>query len=156
MTSYHIDRREITALHEAAHAVAALSLNHARDPLDVCIHPDGRGFTRPSDGRSMATLSEAELRQELTVAFSGWCFEAQFFPGDCDDATFCAGDFAQARELVELNGRASDLIALLEQARCDAFALICAEEAAIRRVAAALLERGNLTLAELRSILSAA
>ncbi|MDP9070517.1 MAG: AAA family ATPase [Actinomycetota bacterium] len=90
--------RHITAWHEAGHAVAALVLPHADDPVSVTIVPRGQagGVTwMGGNDHSFVTRSEAEAR--LTVAMAGRAGEELHLEGDFTQGA--ASDFASATTL---------------------------------------------------------
>jgi cell division protease FtsH len=90
--------RRITAWHEAGHAVAALLLPHADDPVSVTIVPRGQagGVTwMGGNDNSFLTRSEAEAR--LVVAMAGRAAEEYHLDGDFTQGA--ASDFASATSL---------------------------------------------------------
>ena len=90
--------RRITAWHEAGHAVAALVLPHADDPVSVTIVPRGEagGVTwMGGNDNSFLTRSEAEAR--LVVAMAGRAAEEHHLEGDFTQGA--ASDFASATSL---------------------------------------------------------
>ncbi|MGH9177209.1 MAG: ATP-dependent zinc metalloprotease FtsH [Acidimicrobiales bacterium] len=90
--------RRITAWHEAGHAVAALLLPHADDPVSVTIVPRGvaGGVTwMGGNDNSFLTRSEAEAR--LVVAMAGRAAEELHLDGDYTQGA--ASDFASATSL---------------------------------------------------------
>ncbi|HVM04830.1 MAG TPA: ATP-dependent zinc metalloprotease FtsH [Acidimicrobiales bacterium] len=90
--------RRITAWHEAGHAVAALLLPHADDPVSVTIVPRGQagGVTwMGGNDNSFLTRSEAEAR--LVVAMAGRAAEEHHLDGDFTQGA--ASDFASATSL---------------------------------------------------------
>ena len=90
--------RRITAWHEAGHAVAALLLPHADDPVSVTIVPRGQagGVTwMGGNDNSFLTRSEAEAR--LVVAMAGRAAEEHHLEGDFTQGA--ASDFASATSL---------------------------------------------------------
>ncbi|HVL93223.1 MAG TPA: AAA family ATPase, partial [Acidimicrobiales bacterium] len=90
--------RRITAWHEAGHAVAALLLPHADDPVSVTIVPRGvaGGVTwMGGNDNSFLTRSEAEAR--LVVSMGGRAAEEVHLNGDFTQGA--ASDFASATQL---------------------------------------------------------
>ena len=90
--------RRITAWHEAGHAVAAMLLPHADDPVSVTIVPRGvaGGVTwMGGNDNSFLTRSEAEAR--LVVAMAGRAAEEYHLDGDFTQGA--ASDFASATAL---------------------------------------------------------
>ena len=90
--------RRITPWHEAGHAVAALLLPHADDPVSVTIVPRGQagGVTwMGGNDNSFLTRSEAEAR--LVVAMAGRAAEEHHLDGDFTQGA--ASDFASATSL---------------------------------------------------------
>jgi len=90
--------RRITAWHEAGHAVAAMVLPHADDPVSVTIVPRGvaGGVTwMGGNDNSFLTRSEAEAR--LVVAMAGRAAEEYHLEGDYTQGA--ASDFASATAL---------------------------------------------------------
>jgi len=90
--------RRITAWHEAGHAVAALLLAHADDPVSVTIVPRGvaGGVTwMGGNDNSFLTRSEAEAR--LVVSMGGRAAEEVHLAGDFTQGA--ASDFASATQL---------------------------------------------------------
>ena len=90
--------RRITAWHEAGHAVAALVLPHADDPVSVTIVPRGAagGVTwMGGNDNSFLTRSEAEAR--LVVAMAGRAAEEYHLEGDFTQGA--SSDFASATSL---------------------------------------------------------
>ena len=90
--------RRITAWHEAGHAVAAMLLPNADDPVSVTIVPRGvaGGVTwMGGNDNSFLTRSEAEAR--LVVAMAGRAAEEFHLDGDYTQGA--ASDFASATAL---------------------------------------------------------
>ncbi|HET7476606.1 MAG TPA: AAA family ATPase [Dermatophilaceae bacterium] len=90
--------RRITAWHEAGHAVAAMVLPHADDPVSVTIVPRGQagGVTwMGGNDNSFLTRSEAEAR--LVVAMGGRAAEEHYLDGDFTQGA--SNDFASATAL---------------------------------------------------------
>jgi cell division protease FtsH len=90
--------RRITAWHESGHAVAALLLPHADDPVSVTIVPRGQagGVTwMGGNDNSFLTRSEAEAR--LVVSMAGRAAEEHHLDGDFTQGA--ASDFASATSL---------------------------------------------------------
>ena len=92
--------REITAWHEAGHALAALLLPETSDPVQVTIIP--RGF---SGGATWYGVSDetfrtgAQSRAELVVALAGRAAEEILLDGDFTQGA--SNDIAKATELAE-------------------------------------------------------
>jgi len=90
--------RSITAWHEAGHAVAALVLPHAEDPVSITIVPRGQagGVTwMGGNDNNFLTRSEAEAR--LVVGMAGRAAEEVHLEGDFTQGA--ASDFAAATNL---------------------------------------------------------
>ena len=90
--------RGITAWHEAGHAVAALLLPHANDPVSVTIVPRGAsGGATWMDGNDNSFMTRSEAEARLVVSMGGRAAEELHLDGDY---TWGAShDFASATSL---------------------------------------------------------
>ena len=91
------DERQITAYHEAGHAIAAIFSKHS-DPVEkVTIAPQGRalGFVMQSPDRDRVFESKARLKARIKVAVAGREAEKMFF-GEDMVTTGAASDIRQA------------------------------------------------------------
>ena len=92
--------RRITAWHEAGHAVAALVLPHADDPVSVTIVPRGEaGGVTWMGGNDHAFVTRSEAEARLTVAMAGRAAEEVHLDGDFTQGA--ASDFASATSLAQ-------------------------------------------------------
>ncbi|HVE99410.1 MAG TPA: AAA family ATPase [Mycobacteriales bacterium] len=90
--------RRITAWHEAGHALAALLLPDADDPVIVTIVPRGpAGGVTWMSGNDNALLTRREASARLVVAMGGRAAEELMLEGDYTQGA--AGDFASATSL---------------------------------------------------------
>ena len=90
--------RRITAWHEAGHALAALLLPDADDPVIVTIVPRGpAGGVTWMSGNDNALLTRREASARLVVAMGGRAAEELMLSGDYTQGA--AGDFASATSL---------------------------------------------------------
>ncbi len=90
--------REITAWHEAGHALAAMLLPDADDPVIVTIVPRGpAGGVTWMSGNDNALLTRREASARLVVAMGGRAAEELMLEGDFTQGA--AGDFASATSL---------------------------------------------------------
>jgi cell division protease FtsH len=165
--------REITAWHEAGHALVALLDSHAADPVAVSIVPRGSaGGVTWMDGSDDQYLSREKARARLAVALAGRVGEEFLLDGEFTQGA--ASDLAHATELAGhmvatfgmtrrglmvrssnggLDKDSADVVEeLLVQAQDHARSLLEANLPALERLAAALLERESLTAAEIRLV----
>ncbi|MGH9156040.1 MAG: ATP-dependent metallopeptidase FtsH/Yme1/Tma family protein [Acidimicrobiales bacterium] len=90
--------RRITAWHEAGHAVAALVLPHADDPVSVTIVPRGvAGGVTWMGGNDNSFLTRSEAQARLVVSMGGRAAEEVHLEGDFTQGA--ASDFASATHL---------------------------------------------------------
>ncbi len=90
--------REITAWHEAGHAVAALLLPEAHDPVQVTIVPRGTaGGVTWMGGDDASFLTGAEARARLAVSLAGRAAEEILLDGDFTQGA--SSDIANATAL---------------------------------------------------------
>ncbi len=90
--------REIVAWHEAGHAVCALALPHASDPVTVTIVPRGvAGGVTWMSGSDHAFLTRTQARAQLTVAMGGRAAEELLLNGDFTQGAH--GDLTSATQL---------------------------------------------------------
>lgn len=136
---------EDVALHEAGHVVAALLLGI---PVDrVTIRRDGHRLGQVR--LDTPALDHQHARAHALVALAGLAAT-----GMTDDHLDGAvNDLREARRALAYLAPPDPDVALLELYR-DAAVLLSPEAATVRRVAGALLERSDLTGAELREVLT--
>ncbi|MDP9404953.1 MAG: AAA family ATPase [Actinomycetota bacterium] len=90
--------RNITAWHEAGHAVAAFLLPHAESPVSVTIIPRGEaGGVTWMGGNDNAFVTRSEAQARLVVAMGGRAAEEMHLDGDFTQGA--ASDFASATAL---------------------------------------------------------
>jgi cell division protease FtsH len=90
--------REIVAWHEAGHAVCALALEHAADPVTVTIVPRGvAGGVTWMSGSDHAFLTRTQARAQLAVAMGGRAAEELLLNGDFTQGAH--GDLSSATQL---------------------------------------------------------
>jgi cell division protease FtsH len=90
--------REVTAWHEAGHAVAALVLPDAHDPVQVTIVPRGvAGGVTWMGGDDHSFLTRSQARAQLAVAMGGRAAEELLLDGDFTQGA--SGDLASATSL---------------------------------------------------------
>jgi cell division protease FtsH len=159
--------RNVAAWHEAGHAVAALVIPDAADPVSVSIVPRGpAGGVTWMAGTDDQLFTRAEARASLVVLLAGRAGEERYLDGDCTQGAGsdlrAASDMARAMVVDfgmsaigpaptgrRVEGAVSDLVG---QALDDARALIEEHGKVIDSVADALLERETLSVTELREI----
>jgi cell division protease FtsH len=92
--------REITAWHEAGHALAALLLPEAHDPVQVTIVPRGvAGGVTWMGGDDASFLTGAEARARLVVSLAGRASEEILLDGDFTQGA--SSDIANATALAQ-------------------------------------------------------
>jgi len=90
--------RRITAWHEAGHAVTALVLPHADDPVSVTIIPrGGAGGVTWMGGNDHSFLTRSEAEARLVVSMGGRAAEEVHLDGDFTQGA--SSDFAAATSL---------------------------------------------------------
>ena len=90
--------RNITAWHEAGHAVSAFLLPHAENPVSVTIVPRGEaGGVTWMGGNDNAFVTRSEAKARLVVAMGGRAGEEMHLDGDFTQGA--ASDFATATAL---------------------------------------------------------
>jgi cell division protease FtsH len=169
--------RRIVAWHEAGHALAALLLEHADDPVQVSIIPrGGTGGATWMGGSEHDLLTRSQAYARLVVALSGRAAEEVLLDGDHTQgahgdlqmsthlatemiARYGMGDRLVSRgaERLSVDGPAAQEIdmevdRLLRESLEQARQLLRRHDASLTAVAEALLERENLTADELREI----
>lgn len=170
--------REVTAWHEAGHTLAALLLPDADDPVQVSIIPRGpAGGVTWMSGNDDIFLTRARALADLRVSLAGRAAEeilldgeyTQGAHGDLDAATRRAmamvTKYGMSRlgyvlvddETVRMGGPVALQVRevaeeLLSEAHTDAYALLSEHHELLRRVAVELLDKENLSLRELRTI----
>jgi cell division protease FtsH len=168
--------RLITAHHEAGHALAALVLVHAEDPVSVTIVPrGGAGGVTWMGGNDHAYLTRREAVARLVVSMAGRAAEERLLDGDFTHGA--AGDFSSATRLAtqmvteygmsdlgvaavntdrmwgeEAAAVAAEVRRLLDDALRDARDLVRANADLLDRVVAELLVDETLSLADLRRL----
>jgi cell division protease FtsH len=171
--------RRIVAWHEAGHALAALLLEHADDPVQVSIIPrGGTGGATWMAGSEHDLVTRSQALASLVVALSGRAAEEVLLDGDHTQGAH--GDLQMSTQLAtemiarygmgkRLVSRSADRLAMdgpvsqevddevddllrdsLEQSR----QLMRRNTELLRAVAEALLELENLSLADLRLLAS--
>lgn len=170
--------RRITAWHEAGHAVAALLIDDADDPVQVSIVPRGpAGGVTWMSGNDDMFLTRRRALADLRVAMGGRAAEELLLDGEYTQGAHGDLDSASRRALamvskygmtrhgyllvdddtirmggdvaVEVRAVAEEL---LSDAHEEAFALLSTHRGLLDAVAEALLEAENLTLAQLQEI----
>jgi cell division protease FtsH len=92
--------REITAWHEAGHALAALVLPEAHDPVQVTIVPRGQaGGVTWMGGDDASFLTGSEARARLAVSLAGRAAEEILLDGDFTQGA--SSDIASATALAQ-------------------------------------------------------
>jgi cell division protease FtsH len=166
--------RNIVAWHEAGHAIAALTLENADDPVQVTIVPRGAaGGVTWMGGSDNAFVTRSQALAKLTVALAGRAAEEMLLDGDftqgahgdLESATQLATEmiarYGMGRHLVARSGErlmldgpvgeqvdaevSEILTASLENAR----GLLREHETLLRQVVEALLEYETLRLDDL-------
>ena len=168
--------REITAWHEAGHAVAALVLPEAHDPVQVTIVPRGQaGGVTWMGGDDAAFMTGTEARARLAVSLGGRAAEEILLDGDFTQgaSSDIANATALAQRMVAEWGMSSLGLAavgpehagsgLLERVHAEADglmtdalararALLAAHRALLEVVVAELLAEETIDLDRLRSL----
>lgn len=170
--------RKVTAWHEAGHTVAALLLPAADDPVQVSIVPRGpAGGVTWMSGNDDVFLTRGKALADLRVAMGGRAAEellldgeyTQGAHGDLDHATKRAlamvtkygmsrlGYLLVDDDTVRMGGDVGMLVRevaeeLLAEAHEDAYRLLAANRPLLDAIAEELLDKENLTLADLRQI----
>jgi len=170
--------RRITAWHEAGHALTAMLLHDADDPVQVSIVPRGpAGGVTWMSGNDDMFLTRAKALADLRVAMGGRAAEELLLDGECTQGAHGDLDSASRRALamvskygmtrhgyllvdddtIRMGGDVAMAVRavaeeLLSDAHEDAFQLLATHRALLDAVAEALLEAENLTLAQLQEI----
>jgi cell division protease FtsH len=170
--------RQVTAWHEAGHAVAALLLDDADDPVQVSIVPRGpAGGVTWMSGNDDIFLTRARALADLRVSMGGRVAEELLLDGEFTQGAHGDLDAASRRALamvtkygmsrhgyllvdddtVRMGGKVSTSVRevaeeLLREAHHDAAVLLSTHRALLEAVALALLDLENLTLADLQRI----
>ena len=176
------DEREITAYHEAGHAVEAILCENA-DPVEkVTIAPRGQalGFVLQRPDRDRVFESESRLKSRIRVAMAGRAAEAMIF-GEGNITTGAASDIQQATAVakamvtdygmsrlgfqrINLNEPYGAYLAeqvhevvsdILRDAEDEVRQSLAENEAAVRALGKALLEHETLTGEQARIIVEA-
>ncbi len=172
--------REITAWHEAGHALVAVLAEHVEDPTYVTIIPRGGsgGHTRPG-GHDHQFLSRPEALDALAMAMGGRAAELMllgeegYTQGASSDlqhatrvATSMVTEYGMGSRLAHVHpdalrvggeialGVQEEIDALLRDALARARRMLTENEDTVRRVVTELLDRETLTGRELADILS--
>ncbi len=172
--------REITAWHEAGHALVAVLAEHVEDPTYVTIIPRGGsgGHTRPG-GHDHQFLSRPEALDALAMAMGGRAAELMllgeegYTQGASSDlqhatrvATSMVTEYGMGSRLAHVHPDAlrvggeialdvqEEIDALLRDALARARRMLTENEDTVRRVVTELLDRETLTGRELADILS--
>jgi len=143
--------RRITAVHEAGHAVCALVLDDANDPIHVTIVPRGEAggvtWTRGTEG-DFVTLRQAQA--QLTVLMAGRAAEDRCFDGDVSHGA--VGDLRSAtdlaRRMVTEFGMTDFGLAFLDDRDVHIGGAGADVHAAVQMELADALERADRTLAD--------
>lgn len=167
MTDSVAPHRQNSAFQQAGYAVVHSFLQGGPDAIvEVTITPS-RGALGHTAFRNVnpGIASADDIRKHAIVAMSGIVAMRQLL-GTTD--TGCSASLLRARVLAErylfltdTNLSANDearqgrITSLLEQWEQDCRELVAVNEAAIRRVSEALIERGTLSAADLEGLLSA-
>lgn len=170
--------RRITAWHEAGHALTAMLLDDADDPVQVSIVPRGpAGGVTWMSGNDNMFLTRAKALADLRVAMGGRAAEELLLDGEYTQGAYGDLDSASRRALamvskygmtrhgylvvdddtirmggdvaMEVRAVAEELLAAAHEA---AFQLLATHRVLLDAVAEALLEAENLTLAQLQQI----
>ncbi|HEX5532976.1 MAG TPA: AAA family ATPase [Actinomycetales bacterium] len=170
--------RKVTAWHEAGHTVAALLLPAADDPVQVSIVPRGpAGGVTWMSGNDDVFLTRGKALADLRVAMGGRAAEellldgeyTQGAHGDLDHATKRAlamvtkygmsrlGYLLVDDDTVRMGGDVGVLVRevaeeLLTEAHEDVYRLLEDNRPLLDAIAEELLDKENLTLADLRKI----
>ncbi|MFC3689635.1 ATP-dependent metallopeptidase FtsH/Yme1/Tma family protein [Aquipuribacter hungaricus] len=170
--------RRITAWHEAGHALTALLLEDADDPVQVSIVPRGpAGGVTWMSGNDDSFLTRRRALADLRVAMGGRAAEELLLDGEFTQGAHGDLDSASRRALamvtkygmsrhgyllvdddtVRMGGQVATEVRevaeeLLAAAHEDAFTLLATHRVLLDAVAGALLEAENLTLADLLSV----
>jgi len=169
--------RRIVAWHEAGHAVAALLLEHADDPVQVSIIPrGGTGGATWMSGSEHDLVTKLQAEARLVVALAGRAAEEMLLDGDYTQGAH--GDLGMATqlatEMVARYGMGESLVSrgeeklafdgpvglaidgevdeLLKSSLETARRWLRGRRALVEAVAAELLERENIDLDDLRRL----
>jgi cell division protease FtsH len=168
--------REITAWHEAGHALAALVTPEAHDPVQVTIVPRGSaGGVTWMGGDDASFLTGAEARARLVVSLAGRAAEEILLDGDFTQGA--SSDIAHATALAQrmvaewgmsdlglatvgpehagsplLERVHAEADAMLTDALARARALLAAHRALLEVVVAELLAEETIDVARLRDL----
>lgn len=166
--------RSIVAWHEAGHAIAALTLDGAEDPVQVTIVPRGAaGGVTWMGGSDNAFITRSQALAKLTVALAGRAAEeilldgdfTQGAHGDLESATQLATEmvarYGMGRNLVARSGERlmfdgpvgeqidSEVADILASSLTNARELLKDNELLLRLIVEGLLEHETLRLADL-------
>jgi cell division protease FtsH len=173
-----IEDRRVTAWHEAGHAVAALLLPDAEDPVRVSVVPRGHaGGVTVMAGTDRRFLSKASAHARLAVLLAGRAAERIAFGDDythgaSDDlrratelATAMAADYGMSEELgsvvlsaeQRVDGETARLLhqavrQLLDDGLARAEAVLRSHLGLLQSVSGRLMEVDQLTVADLRDL----
>ena len=144
-------RHQITAFHEAAHAVVALVHPKARKPVWVELEGD-RGSTILDPSVDTTSLTEEQVYAECVVASAGNWAEVLFFGGEADFQTFTCGDLQTASELAQANLSEVSALETIEEADKKAEQWVRENRTAIEKVAKELIRVGSMDEAKIREV----
>jgi cell division protease FtsH len=167
--------REITAWHEAGHAVAALAVEEADAPVAVSIVPRGpAGGVTWMKGSDAQFLSRSRAAARLTVMLGGRAAEELLLDGEFTQGAY--GDLSNATELAAtlvtrfgmtdrglmvrppsldggVDAGSQDVVeSLLAVALTQARSVLLANQRLVERIASELLERDDLNVADLAAL----
>lgn len=159
----HEENKEETAYHEAGHAVMGCVLE--RYPLSVSIIADGRGAVgrtefeqdAPQGGFRHFDQSEAKkkyIRMRVLIEVAGTIAHDIKFPGRTHDGGDAYDDHWAKQLVIEGVHFEDGRDAYLASARQEAEGLLKENWPLVEKVAAALLERRELSRAELLRLLA--
>jgi cell division protease FtsH len=163
--------REITAYHESGHTLAALLQHEANDPVEVSITPRGAaGGATWMTGSDDLFMSRTKAKAQLVVALAGREAEKVLLHGNYTSGA--RGDLRAATELAtamvteygmgeklaapapgtEITPRVQEEVdQLLDEAAVSAAVLLAAHNDALSSLSHALLDRGTLSVEQVRS-----
>jgi len=169
--------RRITAFHESGHALTALLLPDADDPVSVTIVPRGiAGGVTWMSGDDNAYMTRRQARSRLTVMLGGRAAEERLLDGDFTQGA--SGDLKAATDLATamitdygmspmglaalsaerlstgttLDEVNAEVNRMLEQALAAARTLLDTHSGLLEVVAGALLDEETLMLADLQRL----
>ncbi len=169
--------RRIVAWHEAGHAVAALLIDEAADPVQVSIVPrGGAGGVTWMEGGEHDLLTRSQARAQLVVAMAGRAAEELLLDGDHTQgahgdlemstglatamvARYGMGErmISRSDERLMMNGPVGqevdrEVAGIIENALASARALLVERRTLLEMVAGELLEEETLSLEDLKAL----